>query len=48
MSSLTVWGVHMGAHVGDRPIEGNYVAIVWNALGDIQKIGVSREAFKEA
>jgi restriction system protein len=38
----------MGAHVGDRPIEGNYVAIGWNALGDIQKIGVSREAFKEA
>ena len=23
----TVWGVHMGVHVGDGPINGGYVAI---------------------
>jgi len=44
----TVWGVHMGAHVADRPVEGGYVAIGWNELGDATKIGENREAFKQA
>lgn len=48
MSDLTVWGVHMGAHVGDRPIEGGYVAIGWPAMGDLTKIAPDREAFKTA
>ena len=48
MSDLTVWGVHMGAHVGDRPIEGGYVAIGWPAMGDLTKIAPDREAFKAA
>jgi restriction system protein len=41
----TVWGVHMGAHVGDRPIEGNYVAIGWGEMGDIQRFK-SRDEIK--
>lgn len=44
----TVWGVHMGAHVGDRPIEEGFVAIGWSELGDIRGIGTGREAFKAA
>ncbi|QFT92395.1 Restriction endonuclease [Roseovarius sp. THAF9] len=48
MSHLTVWGVHMGKHVGDRPIEGGYVAIGWPAIGDLTKIAPDREAFKAA
>lgn len=48
MSDLTVWGVHMGAHVGDRPVEGGYVAIGWHEIGDLTKIAPDREAFKAA
>lgn len=48
MSQVTVWGVHMGAHVGDRPIEGGYVAIGWPAIGDLTEIAPDREAFKAA
>lgn len=48
MSELTVWGVHMGAHVGERPIEGGYVAIGWPAMGDLTKIAPNRDAFKAA
>lgn len=44
----TVWGVHMGSHVGDRPIEGGYVAIGWTEMGDLTKIPADREAFKAA
>lgn len=48
MSDLTVWGVHMGAHVGDRPIDNGYVAIGWPAIGDTTKIANDRDAFKAA
>ncbi|SDQ14988.1 restriction endonuclease [Pseudovibrio sp. Tun.PSC04-5.I4] len=48
VSNPTVWGVHMGVHVSDRPIEGGYVGIGWLAMGDLTKIGASREAFKTA
>lgn len=43
-----VWGLHMGAHVGDRPKEDGYVAIGWPAVGDIRDVGEDREAFKAA
>lgn len=43
-----VWGVHMGAHVSDRPIEGGYVGIGWPEMGDLTKIAPDREAFKAA
>mgnify|MGYP003669289369 CR=1 FL=1 len=44
----TVWGVHMGAHVGDRPIDGSYVGIGWDKMGDLKRIAPNREAFKAA
>ena len=44
----TIWGVHMGAHVGDRPIEDGFVAIGWREVGDIRAVGQDREAFKAA
>lgn len=47
-SEPTVWGVHMGAHVSDRPIEGNYVGIGWPLMGDLTQIEADREAFKAA
>jgi restriction system protein len=43
-----MWGVHMGAHVEDRPVEGGYVAIGWPALGDVRAIGTSRDDYKRA
>ncbi|MGQ3281546.1 restriction endonuclease [Bosea sp. (in: a-proteobacteria)] len=47
MSEPTVWGVHMGWHVDNRPIDGGYVAIGWPGLGDIRAYP-DREAFKAA
>ncbi|HEV2554154.1 MAG TPA: restriction endonuclease [Bosea sp. (in: a-proteobacteria)] len=47
MSEPTVWGVHMGWHVDNRPIDGGYVAIGWPGLGDIRAYP-DREAFKVA
>ncbi|NBB81055.1 MAG: restriction endonuclease [Verrucomicrobia bacterium] len=43
-----VWGVHMGGHVSDRPVESGYVAIGWQELGDLRSIPADREAFKVA
>ena len=43
-----VWGVHMREEVGTGPIDGNYVAIGWHALGDLRVIPADREAFKAA
>jgi restriction system protein len=43
-----IWGVHMGAHVGNRPLEEGYVAIGWLELGDLRDIPAERDAFKVA
>ena len=45
---MNVWGIHMGAHVGNSPIEEGHVAIGWSALGDLSRIKASRDAFKTA
>lgn len=42
-----VWGIHMGAHVGSRPVEENYIAIGWQKLGDLRQYP-DREAYKTA
>lgn len=42
-----VWGIHLGEHVGSRPVEQGYVAIGWSALGDLQQYS-DRDAFKKA
>lgn len=47
-SNPKIWGVHMGKHVGNNPIDGGYVAIGWPLMGDLSKIASNREAFKEA
>ena len=47
MVNYAVWGVHMGAHVSDRPIEGGYIAIGWPNLGDLSAIETTRDAFKK-
>lgn len=44
----TVWGLHMGRHVGSRPVEEGYVAIGWHEVGDIRNIENGREGLKEA
>lgn len=44
----SIWGVHMDRTVGTRPVDEGYVAIGWPRLGDLQPIGATREAFKEA
>lgn len=46
MTRRVVWGVHMGVHVGNRPLEGGYIAIGWRELGDLRAIPADREAFK--
>lgn len=43
---MTVWGLHMGSHVGGRPIEDGYVAIGWQEMGDLRKLPADREAIK--
>lgn len=42
-----VWGVHMGEHVGSRPVDGGYVGIGWSALGDLRQYP-DRDALKAA
>ena len=42
-----VWGLHMGEHVGGRPVEEGYVAIGWHELGDLRNYP-DREAYKAA
>lgn len=42
-----VWGLHMGEHVGGRPIDDGYVAIGWHELGDLKQYP-DRDAFKAA
>lgn len=46
--SPTVWGIHMGEHVGDGPVEGGYVAIGWPEMGDIRQLPDNREAVRAA
>lgn len=42
-----VWGLHMGEHVGGRPVEEGYVAIGWHELGDLRNYP-DRDAYKAA
>jgi restriction system protein len=50
MAEQTIWGIH-GGRTGDADtlfLKGNVIAIGWGAVGDLSKLGTSREAFKEA
>ncbi len=45
---MNVWGIHMGEKVGSSPLDKNYIGIGWQALGNLQKYGKSREQLKRA
>jgi len=45
---MNVWGIHMGEHVGFDPVENGYVGIGWHQLGDLTKVGRSRDEIKIA
>lgn len=45
---MNVWGIHMGEKVGSSPLDNNYVAIGWHAVGNLQPCAGSREQLKEA
>lgn len=47
IGAIRLWGIHMGEHVGTRPIDEGYVAIGWQELGDLQQYP-DRDAFKVA
>jgi restriction system protein len=50
MSEQTIWGIH-GGRTGDADtlfLKGGMIGIGWAALGDLSKLGTSRETFKEA
>lgn len=47
MANQKIWGIHMGEHVGTRPIDEGYVAIGWQELGDLRQYP-DRDAFKTA
>lgn len=47
LTGSKVWGVHMGQHVGTRPIDEGYVAIGWQELGNLKQYP-DRDAFKAA
>ena len=42
---MTVWGLHMGKHVGMRPVEQSYVAIGWKEMGDLRGYS-NKDAYK--
>ena len=46
-NEFRVWGLHMGEHVGSKPIDEGYVAIGWQELGDLREYA-NREAYKAA
>jgi len=45
---VNLWGLHMGGHVGETPIEQNFVAIGWGEIGDPKLLDCTRERFKQA
>lgn len=48
MKDKPIWGVHMAADHGRAPVENNYVAIGWGAVGDLNQLDPNRDAFKAA
>lgn len=48
MSEKTIWGVHMDRSLELDPIEKGFIAIGWDAIGDLSKLQPSRDAFKVA
>jgi restriction system protein len=50
MGEQTIWGIH-GGRTGDADtlfLNAGLIGIGWADLGDLSKLGTSREMFKEA
>ncbi|HEX6986071.1 MAG TPA: restriction endonuclease, partial [Planctomycetaceae bacterium] len=50
MAEITIWGIH-GGRTGDADrlfLKRNFVAIGWDKVGDLSKLGADRESFKAA
>lgn len=43
---LRIWGLHMDASVGTRPVDLGYVGIGWPELGDLSRIPATRDDYK--
>lgn len=43
-----LWGVHMPREAGDAPLRDGYIAIGWDAMGDLAHLAPNREAYKRA
>ena len=43
-----IWGIHMGLEHGDRPIVDSYIAIGWDAVGNLGQLSATRDAYKNA
>lgn len=41
-----VWGLHMAAIDAEAPINGGFIAIGWDDMGDLSQLSDNREAFK--
>jgi restriction system protein len=48
MKNPVIWGIHMPREHGLTPIEQGFVAIGWDAMGDLSAIKPTRDAFKAA
>jgi restriction system protein len=42
-----MWGLHMAEIAASAPVEGGFVGIGWEDMGDLKLLSPSREAFKE-
>lgn len=47
MSDPILWGIHMPHELGLDPVDGSYVAIGWENMGDLSAITPTRDAFKD-
>ncbi|MEZ5710093.1 MAG: restriction endonuclease [Blastomonas sp.] len=47
MSDPILWGIHMPHELGLDPVDGSYVAIGWENMGDLSKLTPTRNAFKD-
>lgn len=47
MSDPVLWGIHMPHELGLDPVDGSYVAIGWEKMGDLTKLTPTRDAFKD-
>jgi restriction system protein len=43
---MKIWGIHMGRHVGTRPVDNGYIAIDARQLGDLKALSTDRDAVK--